>query len=77
MKAKLSELEKANLRAEVEDDEEFFGAMNVILERDFREVRARVQKAVDDSPKSVTLEEALKQQQKFMAHSAIDSPVPF
>lgn len=40
-----------------------------VLERDFREVRKRVKKAVDNSPKSVTLADAMKQQKQFRALS--------
>lgn len=35
------------------------------LHEDFREVRERVQRAIENCPKTVTLADALKQQEKF------------
>jgi hypothetical protein len=37
--------------------------------RDFAKVRAAVQRAVDASPRSVTLEDALKQVQSFQSET--------
>lgn len=37
-----------------------------VLEKDFVEVRARVQKAVDASPTSVTFEDALRQVRLYL-----------
>lgn len=42
-----------------------------VLEEDFKEVRKKVQAAVDASPKTVTYEEALKQVQNSLKNGSV------